>query len=271
MAYRRGAETLRGLSGDVLDILDVEGVEALTKLPAIGESLARTIAEIAETGRSSLLERLRSRAAPENLFATVPGIGKKLAVLIHERLGIETLEELEVAAHDGRLSEIRGFGPRRLRGISEALAGRLGWRSRRAGATKANPSVEELLSVEHEYREKAAAGMLRLIAPRRFNPEAKAWLPILHARRGYRRYTALFSNTTARAHEQKKTRDWVVIYQDNGRSGRVATIITETHGPLAGQRVVRGRELECLEYYRSAPRKGAIESHFGETENRHHD
>jgi putative hydrolase len=249
MAYRRAAETLRGLTGHVLDILEVEGAKGLTKLPGIGESLAHAIAEIAETGDSSLFERLRGQSAPEDLFATVPGIGKRLAALIHERLGIETLEELETAAHDGRLSEIPRFGPRRLRGISEALAGRLGRRSRRAGAAKSKPSVAELLSVDHEYREKAGAGSLHRVTPRRFNPDGKAWLPILHTQRGDRHYTALFSNT-ARAHELGRTHDWVVIYREDGRDERQATVVMEIHGPLAGRRVVRGRERECREYYK---------------------
>jgi hypothetical protein len=41
------------------------------------------------------------------------------------------------------------------------------------------PPVEELLDVDREYREKAAAGTLRTIAPRRFNPRREAWLPVL--------------------------------------------------------------------------------------------
>ena len=43
-------------------------------------------------------------------------------------------------------------------------------------------------------------GTLTTIAPRRFNPEGKSWLPVMHTRRGAWHFTALFSNT-ARAHE----------------------------------------------------------------------
>ena len=50
---------------------------------------------------------------------------------IHRRLGIETLEELEIAAHDGRLEGLEGFGARRVRGIRDALAGILGRSARR--------------------------------------------------------------------------------------------------------------------------------------------
>ena len=111
------------------------------------------------------------------------------------------------------------------------------------------PSVVEILAVDEEYRAKAAQGLLHKIAPRRFNPKHEVWLPILHTSRGNRHYTALFSNTP-RAHQLHKTSDWVVIYYDRGDGERQCTVVTAGHGPLAGKRIVRGREAECLEYYR---------------------
>jgi hypothetical protein len=112
------------------------------------------------------------------------------------------------------------------------------------------PPVSELLDVDHEYRTKAAAGHLRMIAPRRFNPTGRAWLPILHTEHGDRHYTALYSNTE-RAHRAGKTRDWVVLYHDDGSGERLFTVITVARGALRGQRVVAGREAECLAYYTS--------------------
>ena len=250
-AYKKAADTLRGLNARASDILETAGVAGLATLPGIGDSLAHAIAEYLETGRLGYLERLRGQAAPETLFATVPGIGDKLAARIHEELGIETLEELEAAAHDGRLATVGGFGPRRLLAVSESLAGRLGRRARRvAGAPREPAPVAELLDVDRQYREDAAAGTLRRIAPRRFNPEGKEWLPILHTHRGGHSYTALFSNS-ALAHDLGKTDDWVVLYRDDGYRERQATVVTETHGTLAGRRVVRGRESECRVFYES--------------------
>jgi putative hydrolase len=106
-----------------------------------------------------------------------------------------------------------------------------------------------LLDVDLEYRTKAAEDRLPKIAPRRFNPRGEAWLPVLHARRGQWRFTALFSNT-ARAHQLGRTRDWVVLYfhRDRQREGQ-RTVVTETRGPLAGKRIVRGREAECQRHH----------------------
>jgi hypothetical protein len=115
--------------------------------------------------------------------------------------------------------------------------------------------VATLLAVDADYRERSARGALRPIAPRRFNPERKAWLPILHTERDGWHFTALFSNT-ARAHELGRTRDWVVLfYERDGDSGQ-CTVVTEFRGPLAGRRVVRGREAECAKTV--APDQSAV-------------
>ncbi|HEX4926577.1 MAG TPA: hypothetical protein VFV74_01110 [Burkholderiales bacterium] len=113
------------------------------------------------------------------------------------------------------------------------------------------PTVDVLLDIDREYREKAAAGALRLIAPRRMNPEGRAWLPVLHTRYGPWHFTALFSNTE-RAHELHRTHDWVVVYfsDPEGEEGQF-TVVTERRGTLTGRRVVRGREPECARFYRS--------------------
>jgi len=115
---------------------------------------------------------------------------------------------------------------------------------RRIPAPFENVPVEELLDVDREYRERAAANTLPKIAPKRMNPAHEAWLPILHTDRANRHYTALFSNTP-RAHQLGMTRDWVVLYCDGDRGERRWTVLTGTSGRLAGRGVVRGRAREC--------------------------
>jgi DNA polymerase (family 10) len=248
-AYRHAAQTLEQLERPVDDILHAEGVDGLQKLPGIGESLSRSIRELILNGQLPMLQRLRGEAEPVSLLASIPGIGEKLADRLHHDLEIDTLEELEIAAHDGRLRQQPGFGEKRLSGIIASLAERLGRIRRRDGPVeKSLPSIEELLDVDREYREKAAANQLHKFTPRRFNPTEEAWLSVLHTQRGEHHYTALFSNT-ARAHQKGKTQDWVVLfYDDDGRESQ-CTVITAEWGPLAGRRIVRGREFECMRYY----------------------
>jgi hypothetical protein len=249
-AWRGGAVAMRGLDRPAHDIVFTEGVEGLDRVPGIGSALARAISELVETGRLSTLERLRGESDPVALLASVPGIGSTLAERIHDALGIESLEQLELAANDGHLATVPGLGAKRLDGIRDALATRLRARRRRA-TSDSLPTVGEILDVDREYRARAVAGELPLIAPRRFNPAGERWLPILHTTRGDRHYTVLFSNTAA-AHHFGRSRDWVVVYFDGGDGERQCTVVTATKGPLARRRIVRGRESECVAHYGAA-------------------
>jgi DNA polymerase (family 10) len=260
-AYRGAARTARGCSEPLWSIDEAGGPGALDELPGIGRSIAAVVHEYLHSGRAGLLDRLEGQVSPEDLLTTVPGIGEELAARIHRDLGIETLEELELAAHDGRLERVRGLGPRTVRGIRDAVAGILSRSGRRraqrwrrletrgdtaAAAAEPRPPVAALLAVDAEYRRRAEEGTLPTIAPRRFNPSGEAWLPILHLDREGWSFTALFSNT-ARAHELGTTRDWVVIYYErDGHEGQ-CTVVTERRGPQRGRRVVRGRESEGAE------------------------
>ena len=250
-AYRRAARTVSAHKEELSALAECEGVEGLDQLPAIGRSIALAIQEMLNTGRWMQLERLRGSLEPEQVFQSIPGVGPELAGRIHEALEVDTLADLEMAAHDGRLEQVPGVGGRRVRMIAAALAQMLQSRPARVRRLAAEPDVDLLLDVDEEYRERAAKGNLRKIAPKRFNPTGKAWLPILHTQRQDWYFTALFSNT-ARAHDLGRTSDWVVLYfhTDHGPEAQ-CTVVTETSGPMEGHRVVRGRESECVNHYSS--------------------
>lgn len=253
-AYRQAAASLNRQPRGVDEILDEEGLQGLIKLPAIGRGIAASIREMVSSGNWSQLQRLRGGAEPESLLRTVPGIGPGLARRIHDELHIDTLEGLESAAHDGSLERLKGFGGRRLSALRATLGNMLGHpRRERAAPSENGPGVALLLEVDLLYRENAEADELPKIAPKRFNPEGRAWLPVLHLERGEWHFTALYSNT-ALSHQLNMTRDWVVIYfyDDHQREGQ-HTVVTETRGPLVGRRVVRGREAECRRLYDLAP------------------
>ena len=261
-AYRTGAETVRNAAEPVA-ALARQPDTALLQLPGIGEGLASVIHDVVTTGRSQMLLSLQAQTSPASVIAQVPVIGKTLARRVVDQLKISTLEELEQAAHDGRLESVEGFGPKRVEAVRMSLAGMLSGAAQRHAARvippekptgqesqpkSDRPGVDVLLDVDAEYRRKAAAGELKTIAPRRFNPRGEAWLPVLRTKRGEWNLTALYSNT-ARAHEMGTNLDWVVIYFERGGSERQATVVTASDGPLQGKRVVRGREAECRRYY----------------------
>lgn len=132
-AYLRAASSIRSMQTPVDEVIRVQGLDGLKQLPHVGETIARAIRELVTHGRLPMLDRLRGEADPVALLASVPGIGRVLANRLHEELGLETLADLEAAAHDGRLATLAGFGPKRLAGIRDSLAHRLGGGRRTGG------------------------------------------------------------------------------------------------------------------------------------------
>lgn len=162
--------------------------------------------------------------------ATLDDPGRQLG------LGASLGAALRELAETGRLRRLE-----RLR----AEARRAGAAGSGARAEAERPALAALLDVDAEYRRRAAAGDLPLLAPRRFNPSGEAWLPVLCARRENWDFTALYSNT-ARAHRLGTTRDWVVLYYAREAVLGRCTVVTQEYGPLCGQRVVRGREMDMF-------------------------
>ncbi len=253
-AYGKAGNAIAGLRRDVRDLFEKQGSAGLEAIPGVGKGIASAIVELLTTGRWIQLQRLRGTVDPCALFQTIPGVGKDLAERIHDVLAVDTLEALESAAHEGRLESVTGIGARRAAAISASLTSMLDRVRRRPRLTRPGqrePSVQLLLKIDRMYRDRATAGKLPTIAPKRFNPDGKSWLPILHADRESWHFTALFSNTQ-RAHELGMTHDWVVIYFYDGEhhiEGQ-RTVVTETRGPMVGKRTVRGRERECREAVR---------------------
>ncbi len=227
-------------------MVNEKGRAGLEELPGIGASLAYTIEGLVRTGEFRTLRPDAGHVDPERVLTSLPGVGRQLAHVLHEQLGITTLEELERAAHEGRLAQA-GVGPKRLRGLIDALAGRLR-RSRLPEPIQGEPPIADLLAVDEEYRRQGDRDSLPTVTPRRFNPRHEPWLPLFVGDRGGWRFRALYSNT-ALAHRLNRTHDWVVIAFHDGFSSGQRTVVTETRGDLRGHRVVRGRERECRTYY----------------------
>ena len=123
-AYRNAARTLSELGRSVLAMVDKKA--DLDALPGIGPDLAGKIAEIATTGSCALLERLR-KELPQGVteLLKVPGLGPRRVRALYHDLGVQTLEQLHLAAREGRVQAVAGFGAKTQQAILEATAARL--------------------------------------------------------------------------------------------------------------------------------------------------
>jgi DNA polymerase (family 10) len=118
-AYRKAAQSVETLGEPIVAIYE-RG--ELQDIPGIGESIAEKIQEIIEKGKLEYLEDLRSEF-PEGIreLENIEGIGPKSALTLHAKLGIQTLDDLEKAARQGKIRELKGFGETVEKNILEGI------------------------------------------------------------------------------------------------------------------------------------------------------
>ena len=119
-AYRRAAQNLGTLTEDV-ETLAAQG--RLDEIPGIGPDLAGKIGEYLETGRMEALESLR-REMPAGLadLMGVPGVGPKTAKLLHDRLKVTDLGQLETLARAGKLRGLPGIQAKTEQNLLKGIA-----------------------------------------------------------------------------------------------------------------------------------------------------
>ena len=107
--YEKAAKSVAGYSGDI-GLLDAT---ALRQIPGVGTSIAAKIVQFQQTGTITALEDLRV-TVPDGVRAMtrIPALGPKRALQLYRELGISSVAELSAAIDEGRLRDLRGFGPR---------------------------------------------------------------------------------------------------------------------------------------------------------------
>jgi DNA polymerase (family 10) len=107
--YEKAAKSVAGYSGDV-DVLDEAG---LRKIPGIGSSIATKIIQFQRTGSFTELEDLRA-SVPDGVreMTRIPALGPKRAFQLYRELGIGSIAGLSAAIDEGKLRDLRGFGPK---------------------------------------------------------------------------------------------------------------------------------------------------------------
>lgn len=159
-AYRRAAQNIDGLPGDVARMRE----EELLEIPGIGQDLAGKIRHYVSSGKLEGYEELK-KEVPEGLavLLTIPGLGPKTAKLLSSKLKIKNIEDLEKLARQHRLSGLPGIKEKTeeniLKGIEMMKRGK-----ERQPLGRVLPMANELLSSLREkapVQELILAGSLR--------------------------------------------------------------------------------------------------------------
>ncbi|TMD31861.1 MAG: DNA polymerase/3'-5' exonuclease PolX [Chloroflexi bacterium] len=141
VAYHRAADAL---AHSPIDIPDAYRRGSPPRIPGVGAAIGDKIAELVETGRMRFYDRLREEVPPSLVeMLQVPGLGPKTVRLVHDTLGVETLEDLRAAAESGRLRTVRGLTEKTEQSVLEGLAG-LAARQDRMLLGKAQRVIDQL-------------------------------------------------------------------------------------------------------------------------------
>jgi DNA polymerase (family 10) len=108
-AYRNAARFVDSYATPMRKLVADEA--DLTELPGIGKDMSSHIVELVGTGKLAALEELTAKI-PGTLIDVMelPGVGPKKAKKLWKELEVETVDELEKAASEGRVAELAGFG-----------------------------------------------------------------------------------------------------------------------------------------------------------------
>ncbi len=110
IAYRRAAESIKNLGQD-LDTYQKAGT--LQTIPGIGKAISEKIDELLTTGHLEYYERLQDAVPPGVVsLLGIPNVGPRTAKMLWEKLGLQSVSEVEAAARDGRLRALPGLGTR---------------------------------------------------------------------------------------------------------------------------------------------------------------
>ena len=105
-AYHTAARTIEKVDMDMAEL-----ALKWDTIKGIGKTIGQQVEEFAATGQLTYHEELKV-AVPPVLFdlVKVPGLGPKKALVLHEKLGINSVGELEYACRENRLKDLAGFG-----------------------------------------------------------------------------------------------------------------------------------------------------------------
>ncbi|MDQ3837666.1 MAG: DNA polymerase/3'-5' exonuclease PolX [Thermoproteota archaeon] len=111
-AYRRTADVIENLSSNVQEIYDKWKLKGLIEIPSVGKAIALKMEELLTTGKIGYFEELKKKTSinvDEFYHLEGIGIGPRTVKVLHDRLGIRNLSELEKAAAEGKIHSVPGF------------------------------------------------------------------------------------------------------------------------------------------------------------------
>jgi DNA polymerase (family 10) len=142
VAYRRAARSVESMKTDLEEVSRRGDLESI---PGVGKAIAANIDEYLRTGKIESRERLFRETPPGMAeLLSISGLGPKTVSMLHQKLGVSTVSELEAAAKEHRVRRLPRMGPTSEKNILRSIE-RWKKRSDRIPLGVALPIAEEIL------------------------------------------------------------------------------------------------------------------------------
>jgi DNA polymerase (family 10) len=173
-AYRNASETIAHSAERVADLTPAQRLA----IQGIGKDLNAKITELVETGTIAYHQGLLKEFPPTILdLLRLQGVGPKTVAMLYRELAIGTLDDLERAARDGRLRNLKGMGSKKEAFILKALEER----ARATGRRLMAESHETAAALVDALREQAPGADITPVGSLRRGCETCGDLDILAA------------------------------------------------------------------------------------------
>lgn len=161
-AYSNAARTIAALEEPIEKLV---AENRLGGIKGIGEGLQEKITALVTTGRLPYYEELKA-SIPSGLVEMlgIPSLGPKKVKLLHERLGISTVDQLEAACKAGKIAVLDGFGEKSQTKILEGIQHKRQYASRHLlsdALAAAEPILQELRERDDVIRCEVAGSVRR--------------------------------------------------------------------------------------------------------------
>ncbi len=143
IAYGKAARAIESLKEDIEQVCR-EG--RLDSIPGVGKAIAQKVEEYLRTGKiQAHQDLLKDTPAGMAELLKISGLGPKTIFMLHEKLDISNLDELEKAAREHRIRRLPRMGPTSEKNILKSIE-RYKKRSSRILLSVAEPVVSEVLA-----------------------------------------------------------------------------------------------------------------------------
>lgn len=143
IAYSKAARAIEGLPEDITHVCREKRLQAI---PGVGRAIADKVEEFLKTGRIAAHQEILARTPPGLAeLLQISGLGPKTVFLLHDKLNVTNLDELEQAAREHRIRRLPRMGPTKESNIIKSIE-RYKKRSSRILYSSAEPVVEQILA-----------------------------------------------------------------------------------------------------------------------------